>query len=152
MQLFSTEIMAVCPIKGDTTKFCGPNIRAWNAKEAFDYCQSNGLGYCHVNGDVVVCEIPTKDDVSFEPDWEKMVDYEIQESPENKRIYMDNAFKNWLTEKEIEWHPDEGSINAIWVQEKNLLPFEKELREKFPEFKFFSNVLREDAEPKSPNN
>lgn len=148
MKLWATEVRAICAVNLDMRNFCGPNIRAWTKEDAHKYCQSNGWGYCIVT-DEIVCEIPCFEG-TIEPDFSKMIDYEIEESPDNKRIYMDNAFEKWLTEKGIEWHKDEGSINALWVQEKNLLPYETELREKFPEFKFFSNVVREDAEPRSP--
>lgn len=67
-------IYAKCAATGEMKRFCGPNIQAPNQQIAHEYCQTHGLGYCEV-GDEVVCEIPCKEG-SYEPDFNKMVDYE----------------------------------------------------------------------------
>ena len=49
--------MAIDPRDGQMKKWCGPEITAETHKEAEEYCQNNGLGYCKVEG-LLICEIP----------------------------------------------------------------------------------------------
>lgn len=73
MKIFCTTIHALDPIDGEYKEFCGPNIKAPSQSLAFEYCQNNGLGYCHIGGEIVM-EIPC--DKDFKPDWNKSIDYE----------------------------------------------------------------------------
>ena len=41
---------------------------------AREYCENNGLGYCHIS-DEVLSEIPCKKG-TYEPDWDNKVDYD----------------------------------------------------------------------------
>lgn len=74
MNLYVTEIRAIDPITGEMKTWAGPNVEGISMGDAENNCQSNGLGYCKVIGQLVA-EIPTKSD-SLTPDWDKMVDYE----------------------------------------------------------------------------
>ena len=77
MPLFSTLIYARCPIDGTLKQYGGPDIDAPNKQLAFEYCQNNGLGYCHVS-DEVVAIIPCDD--NYKPMFDKMVDFEVIKS------------------------------------------------------------------------
>lgn len=72
MKYWVTEIKAICAQEGIMKAFCGPNIQALSLEEAHHYCQTNGLGYCHVIGELV-SEIPC--DENYNPDFTKEVDY-----------------------------------------------------------------------------
>lgn len=74
MKTWGTIIYAKCAMTGEQKIFCGPNIKAPSRSLAHEYCQNNGLGYCHI-GDELVAEIPCKEG-TYEPDWDKMIDYE----------------------------------------------------------------------------
>jgi hypothetical protein len=47
---FYTTIQAICPITGDLKTFAGPKVPGIDIASANQYCQDNGLGYCHVQG------------------------------------------------------------------------------------------------------
>jgi len=74
MKTWLTEIKAICAQEGIMKTFGGPNVEADSMGEAHFYCQTNGLGYCTVIGQLIA-EIPTKGD-SFEPDWDKQINYD----------------------------------------------------------------------------
>lgn len=74
MDLYVTEIKAICPKTGDLKVYCGPHVPGISFFNAQEYCQNNGLGYCRVIG-ILVAEIPCKD-LASEPEWNKMIDYE----------------------------------------------------------------------------
>lgn len=75
MKLWVTEIRAIKPgTEDDLRRYGGPNVPGISAKDAQDYCERNGLGYCEVLGELVA-EIPCKDG-TYEPDWSRMIDYE----------------------------------------------------------------------------
>lgn len=76
MKLWVTEIRAIDPVNPDRglVTYGGPNVPGFTQKRAEQYCKDNGLGYCKVIGELVA-EIPCKKG-SYEPDFDKMVDYE----------------------------------------------------------------------------
>jgi hypothetical protein len=74
MKLWVTEIMATDPKTGELKKWCGPEVPGINLQTAEEYCQSNGLGYCKVIGELI-CEIPCKEG-TYEPDFNNMIDYD----------------------------------------------------------------------------
>jgi hypothetical protein len=74
MKIWSTDIHAICPLTGELKLFGGPNIEAPTKKLALEYCQLNGLGYCHV-GDEIVMEIPCIKG-TYKPDFDNAIDYE----------------------------------------------------------------------------
>jgi len=74
MNLYCTEVKAISHIDGELKKYAGPNVPGISFADAQDYCENNGLGYCKVVG-MLIAEIPCKEG-TFEPDWDKMVDYE----------------------------------------------------------------------------
>lgn len=74
MDKYCTSIRAVDPKTGELATYCGPEVPGISFKDAEDYCQRNGLGYCKVDGRLI-SEIPTKAD-GFTPDWDKKIDYE----------------------------------------------------------------------------
>lgn len=78
MKTWGTTIYAKCPLTGEMKTYGGPNIQAPTRELAFEWCQNNGLGYCHIEGELVA-EIPCKSE-SYEPDWTKMIDYEIRQN------------------------------------------------------------------------
>ena len=75
MPLYCTTIYAISPSHGEMTEYCGPHINAISPAMARQYCEENGLGYCHINGDILVAEIPCKPG-TFEADFDKQVDYD----------------------------------------------------------------------------
>lgn len=76
MNLYVTEIKAIKPSTGELTTYGGPNVPGSSFKDAQDYCEENGLGYCKVVGELV-SEIPCKKG-TYEPDFINMIDYDIQ--------------------------------------------------------------------------
>lgn len=78
MKTWCTEIMAIDPIDGEMKKWIGPNVPGTTQKDAENYCQHNGLGYCKISN-LLVVEIPCKKG-TYEPDFENQIDYEIIES------------------------------------------------------------------------
>lgn len=78
MDLYTTTIKAISPIDGELKTYGGPNVPGISFADAQNYCENNGLSYCKVDG-LLVAEIPCKEG-TYEPDWDKMVDYE------NKRL------------------------------------------------------------------
>jgi hypothetical protein len=75
MNLYATKIKALSPIDGDMKTYCGPHVPGISFADAQDYCERNGLGYCEVDG-VLISEIPCKDG-TYEPDWRRRVDYDV---------------------------------------------------------------------------
>jgi hypothetical protein len=53
MKVWSTIIYAKCPIKKEIITFSGPFIEAPSPKLAFEYCQNNGMGYCHIGDECI---------------------------------------------------------------------------------------------------
>jgi len=53
LRIWLTEIKAICPVDGRLKTFGGPHIEAPSLKLAQEYCQSNGLGYCRVIGELI---------------------------------------------------------------------------------------------------
>lgn len=49
MKEFLTEIITI-----DGLRWAGPIIKASSWKEAEEYCQNNGLGYCNVIGVIII--------------------------------------------------------------------------------------------------
>lgn len=74
MKQWCTEIKAIDPIDGEMKKWGGPNVPGISQKDAEQYCQANGLGYCSINGELIA-EIPCKKG-TYEPDFENTIDYE----------------------------------------------------------------------------
>lgn len=72
---YLTQIRAECAFIGEMKTFAGPNVPGISFADAEEYCKRNGMWYCKVVGRLVA-DIPCKDG-SYEPDYEKMVDYEI---------------------------------------------------------------------------
>ena len=52
--IWLTEIQAINPETGEICTWSGPRIEADTISEAKDYCDRNGLGYCHVVGKFVM--------------------------------------------------------------------------------------------------
>ena len=71
MRTWTTLIHALDPLTGEYSEFAGPNIQAPSAQLAFDWCQENGLGYCHIAGELV-CEIPCE---NGKADFNNEIDY-----------------------------------------------------------------------------
>ena len=74
MKLWVTTIRAIDPISNRIENYSGPNVPGITSQDAEYYCQTNGLGYCKVEGELIA-EIPTKPD-GVTPDWDNMVDYD----------------------------------------------------------------------------
>lgn len=74
MNLYITEIKAVCPKTGEVKLYCGPDVPGINIKTAQEYCENNGLGYCKVIGQLVM-EVPCIENTNI-PDWKNKIDYD----------------------------------------------------------------------------
>lgn len=74
MRRWTTKIHAIKPSTGELVEWCGPVINVPSWKLAQEYCENNGLGYCQVDGELIM-EIPCKEG-SHDPDWNKSIDYE----------------------------------------------------------------------------
>lgn len=48
MNRWLTHIYAIDPITGIMTEYLGPVVSAPTQELAFEWCQNNGLGYCHI--------------------------------------------------------------------------------------------------------
>lgn len=55
-KLYTTEIIAIDPLTGELTKYAGQYVPGISFKDAENYCQQNGLGYCKVIG-VLISEV-----------------------------------------------------------------------------------------------
>ena len=73
MNIYCTTIKAIKPSTGELVNWVGPNVPGISFKDAQDYCENNGLGYCKVDG-LLASEVPCKEG-TLEPDWDKEVDY-----------------------------------------------------------------------------
>lgn len=76
MKKWVTEIKALEAATGQMKKWCGPNVEAPTHELAQDWCDNN-MGYLKVVGELV-CEIPCLPG-THDPDWENMVDYDVQQ-------------------------------------------------------------------------
>lgn len=74
MNLYTTEIYAICPTTGDLKLWAGPHVPGISFADAQNYCETNGLGYCKVTGKLVA-EINFKDN-PIAPDCAIRVDYD----------------------------------------------------------------------------
>lgn len=74
MNIYTTEIQAICPLTGDLLKWAGPNIKGISRYDAQEYCNRNGLGYCKISG-LLVSEIPC--DANYKADFTKKIDYDF---------------------------------------------------------------------------
>jgi hypothetical protein len=75
MKTWTTNIYALDPLDGCYKTFGGPYIQAPSRALAHEFCQNNGLGYCHIDAELIM-EIPCKKGTTNIPDWEKKIDYE----------------------------------------------------------------------------
>jgi hypothetical protein len=73
MKTWATKIKAIDPLTGELLEWCGPNIEAPSEILAKEYCQLNGLGYCFIDGELIM-EIPCDD---LKPDFNKTVFYDL---------------------------------------------------------------------------
>lgn len=73
MKIWETIIYAKSPLDGSMRTYGGPNIKAPSKSLAREFCENNGLGYCHI-GDEIVAEIPCKKG-TYEPDFKNQIDY-----------------------------------------------------------------------------
>lgn len=74
MKYYTTKIRAIDPETGEMATWGGPNIEALSPGLARQYCDTHGLGYCEIDGELV-SEIPCKPG-TYEADWSKRVDYD----------------------------------------------------------------------------
>jgi hypothetical protein len=73
MKLWCTEFIAKDARTGELKKWCGEHVQAPTEELAQQWCYEN-RGYLTVIGELIA-EIPCKEG-TYEPDWDKMVDYE----------------------------------------------------------------------------
>jgi len=64
MKTYITSITAIDPTDGHMKEWCGPVILAQSEQDAYDYCQSNGLGYCKVIG-ILIGVLPIGNDLEI---------------------------------------------------------------------------------------
>jgi hypothetical protein len=70
---FVTEIYAL-GLDGEQHTFIGPTIESISPRLAQEWCENNGMGYCHVKG-ILIETIPTKSD-GYTPDWDNKIEEE----------------------------------------------------------------------------
>lgn len=75
MYLFTTSLKAIDPHDGILKNWCGPNVPGISFKDADNYCQENGLGYCKIEG-ILVAEISA--DENNCPLWSQRIDFDIE--------------------------------------------------------------------------
>ena len=77
MDLYVTEIKAICPHTGEMKTYGGPDVPGISFEDAQFFCDTKGLGYCKVVGKLVA-EVPCKEGKFglYEPDFNNMQDYE----------------------------------------------------------------------------
>lgn len=73
MNTYLTGFKAINPDSGELETYCGANVIGISFKDAQEYCDNNGLGYCNVVG-VLVAEIPC--DNNYKADFSRKIDYE----------------------------------------------------------------------------
>lgn len=77
-----TEVKAKSPKDGSMKTYGGPDVPGDTLEEAQEYCESNGLGYCWVIGQLIA-DIPCIEG-TYDPDWENATYYkEIQKLDDN---------------------------------------------------------------------
>jgi hypothetical protein len=74
MNLYVTEIQALNPHTKDLRIWSGPHVPGISFEDAQRYCDEN-LGYCKVVGKLV-SEIPCKNGVLSEPDFDNRIEYD----------------------------------------------------------------------------
>ena len=74
MNLYVTEIQALNPHTKELKIWEGPHVKGISFEDAQRYCDEN-LGYCRVVGKLV-SEIPLKNGVLSEPDFNNRIDYD----------------------------------------------------------------------------
>jgi hypothetical protein len=74
MNLYATEIQALNPHTKELRVWSGPHVKGISFEDAQRYCDGN-LGYCKVVGKLVA-EIPCKNGVLSEPDFDNRIDYD----------------------------------------------------------------------------
>jgi len=67
MKKWVTEILAIDPVSGQLKTYGGPHIDASTWEEATRFCQTNGLGYCRVVGQLIA-EVDEKTGVKIDYD------------------------------------------------------------------------------------
>jgi hypothetical protein len=70
MNIYTTEIKAICPITGDLKLWSGPYVKGISFEDAENYCRIN-LGYCRVIG-LLIMEIPCNGEESTDYDLFKL--------------------------------------------------------------------------------
>lgn len=53
IELYTTEIKAIDPETNELLRWQGPHVPGISFRDAQEYCQRNGLGYCIVTGKLV---------------------------------------------------------------------------------------------------
>ena len=76
MKYWVTEIKAIKPGTGELRTYAGPTVPGISIGDAMAYCENHGLGYCTVLGELI-SEIPCIEG-TYEPDWDKQVDYDTE--------------------------------------------------------------------------
>ena len=73
LNTYITELKAICPIDGTLKTWAGQNIQALSFSDAERICQTNGMGYLKVVGQLV-SEIPY-DPQTNEIKWDAAKEY-----------------------------------------------------------------------------
>ena len=54
MKQWCTIIKAVSPLDGTIKNYAGPYVQGNTEQQARNYCEAHGLGYCHIDGELVI--------------------------------------------------------------------------------------------------
>lgn len=52
--LWCTRVRAINPATGEIADYTGPKVPGKTRKEAEEYCNTHGLGYCSVDGQFIM--------------------------------------------------------------------------------------------------
>jgi len=73
MTYCTTSIRAISPVTKELTTYCGPHVPGFTKKLAREYCDTHGLGYCHI-GEQLISEIDA--DKNNSAMWDTRIDYD----------------------------------------------------------------------------
>ena len=72
MNLYMTEIKAICPHTNKLRVFKGPIVPGESLKDAQDFCDTYGISYCKVVK-LLISKVPYGEE--YDPNWRRGIGY-----------------------------------------------------------------------------